>query len=283
MATNEYDRIIKENIEAVILPLSNKLFGIRPEAMEEITTDLQVTLERKPDVTRKITDQDGQPRILHIEFQTSNETEMVLRMQTYRALLQEVHQMPLRQFVVYLGQKNPTMKTSIAALILGDDNNFRYDLINIHDYHYEQLVSSDIPEEILLAILGDFQNESPESVVARILERLLATSQDTLKLQRYIRQLVVMSKLRNLQNNTLQNIEKMPIEFDIENDVIYQRGIKQGEERGEERGKERGEEKKKKEIIIEMLLDEVLSTEKIAAYAKVPVEYVQQLRQALNA
>ena len=267
MATNEYDRIIKENIEAVILPLSDKLFGIRPEAMEEITTDLQVTLERKPDVTRKVTDQDGHPRILHIEFQTSNETEMVLRMQTYRALLQEVYQLPLRQFVVYLGQKNPTMKTSIAALIPGDDNNFRYDLINIHNYHYEHLISSDIPEEILLAILGDFQNESPESVVARILERLLATSKDTLKLQRYVRQLVVMSKLRNLQNRTLQNIEKMPIEFDIEDDVIYQRGKKEERE----------------EMITEMLRDGALSTEKIAAYAKVPVEYVQQLRQALNA
>ena len=63
---NDYDRIIKENIEAVILPLSDKLFGIRPEAMEEITVDLQLTLERKPDVTRRITDEQDQQSILHI-------------------------------------------------------------------------------------------------------------------------------------------------------------------------------------------------------------------------
>ena len=75
---NEYDRIIKENIEAVILPLSDKLFGIRPEAMEEITVDLHLTLERKPDVTRRITDEQGRKSILHIEFQVSDETEMVL-------------------------------------------------------------------------------------------------------------------------------------------------------------------------------------------------------------
>ncbi|MEM6841976.1 MAG: hypothetical protein AAF632_07100 [Bacteroidota bacterium] len=43
---NEYDKIIKENIEAVILPLSNKLFGILPEAMEEVTVDLQLTARR---------------------------------------------------------------------------------------------------------------------------------------------------------------------------------------------------------------------------------------------
>ena len=225
---NEYDRIIKENIEAVILPLSAKLFGIRPEMMEEITVDLHLTLERKPDVTRRITSENRQASILHVEFQVGDETEMVLRMQTYRALLQEIYRLPVKQFVVYLGQKDPTMKTSIADLIVGDENNFRFELINIHQYDYERLLSSDVPEEILLAILGDFKNESPEAVVARILERLQSTSQNVSKLQRYVRQLVVMSKLRNLQENTLQNIEKMPFEFDIETDVFYRRGKEAG-------------------------------------------------------
>ena len=275
---NEYDRIIKENIEAVILPLSDKLFGIRPEMMEEITVDLHLTLERKPDVTRKITDKDAQESILHVEFQVSDEAEMVLRMQTYRALLQEIHQLPVRQFVVYLGQKEPIMKTSIAELITSDNNNFRFELINIHHYDYERLLSSDIPEEILLAILGDFKNESPERVVANIIERLQVTSQDVSKLQRYVRQLVVMAKLRNLQDNTLQTIEKMPIEFDIETDVIYQRGKKEGIEKGIEKGVE----KNRDGMIMEMLRDGALSLEKIAAYAHVSTDYVKQLQQKLK-
>ncbi len=77
-------------------------FGIRPETMEELTVDLHLTTERKPDVTRRITDEDGLQSILHIEFQVGDEIEMILRMQTYRALLQEIHQLPVRQFVVYL-------------------------------------------------------------------------------------------------------------------------------------------------------------------------------------
>ena len=263
---NEYDRIIKENIEAVILTLSAKLFGIRAEAMEEVTVDLHLTLERKPDVVRRITDDNGQKSILHIEFQVGDETEMVLRMQTYRALLQEIHLLPIRQFVVYLGQRVPTMKTSIAGLIPGDENNFRFDLINIHQYDYERLLSSDIPEEILLAVLGDFKNESPEAVVAKILKRLSAMSQDVAKLQRYVRQLVVMSKLRNLQGSTLQTIETMPFEFDIETDVIYQRGKQEGRE----------------EMINEMLRDGALPLEKIAAYAGVSVDDVKQLQQQLT-
>ena len=320
---NEYDRIIKENIEAVILPLSAKLFGIRPETMEEITVDLHLTLERKPDVTRKIADQSGES-ILHVEFQVGDETEMVLRMQTYRALLQEIYQLPVRQFVVYLGQKEPTMKTSIAELIVGDENNFRFELINIHQYDYERLLSSDIPEEILLAVLGDFKNESPEAVVAKILERLQVTSQDMPKLQRYVRQLVVMAKLRNLQENTLQKIEKMPFEFDIETDVFYRRGKEAGRkeveaerermekekeaerermekekeaerermEKEKEAERERMEkekeaerermEKEKEAAIIKMLRDNVLRLEKIADYANVSLDHVEQLQQKLT-
>ena len=271
---NEYDRIIKENIEAVILPLSAKLFGIRPETMEEITVDLHLTLERKPDVTRKITDERARKSILHIEFQVGDEAAMVLRMQTYRALLQEIYQLPVRQFVVYLGQKEPTMKIRIADLIVGDENNFQFKLINIHQYDYEQLLSSDIPEEIQLAILGDFKNESPEAVVGKILKRLADMSQDTAKLQRYVRQLVVMSKLRNLQDDTLQTIETMPFEFDIETDVIYQRGKKEGIEQGEER--------KRDGMITEMLRDGALSLEKIATYANVSIDHVKQLQQKLT-
>lgn len=50
---NEYDKVFKENIEEIILPLAEKLFGIHPETLEEIPDDLQITIERKPDFFEK--------------------------------------------------------------------------------------------------------------------------------------------------------------------------------------------------------------------------------------
>ena len=91
-------------------------------------------------------------------------------------------------------------------------------------------------------------------------------SSDLPKLQRYVRQLVVMSKLRNLQDSTLQTIETMPFDFDIEDDVIYQRGRKE----------------EKEKIVSEMLRDGALPVEKIASYAGVSLDYVQQLQQKLT-
>ena len=43
--SNEYDKIIRENIEAVILPLADKILGISPTLIEEIPDDLQTTIE----------------------------------------------------------------------------------------------------------------------------------------------------------------------------------------------------------------------------------------------
>jgi hypothetical protein len=46
---NDYDKIIRENIEAIILPLANRLFQLEIKSMEEVPDELQVTVERKPD------------------------------------------------------------------------------------------------------------------------------------------------------------------------------------------------------------------------------------------
>lgn len=272
---NEYDRIIKENIEAVILPLMEKLMGLKmPAKLENIPDELQLTLERKPDFSRKATDQDNQQYVLHIEFQVSDDPRMVLRMQTYRALFQEVHELPVKQFVFYLGQKPPKMAFRIADYIKGENSNFAFKLINTQEHNYKSLVNSQIPEEVIFAILGNFENEQAEKIVGQILQQLLDISPDKAKLQRYVRQLTVLSKLRNLQEETLKQVETMPIEFDIESDVIFQRG--------REQGREQGREADKREIIIEMLKDGALSLEKIAAYTKVTVDDVAAIQQEIN-
>lgn len=48
----DYDKIFKENIEEIILPLTEKLLNIHPEKSEEIPDDLQRTIERKPEIAK---------------------------------------------------------------------------------------------------------------------------------------------------------------------------------------------------------------------------------------
>lgn len=78
---NQYDKIFKENIEAVIPSLMQNVLSINAVLVEDLPNDIQHTKERKPDVLKKVTDQEGSVFILHIEFQVANEAEMIYRME----------------------------------------------------------------------------------------------------------------------------------------------------------------------------------------------------------
>lgn len=66
---NQYDKIFKENIEAVIPGLMRNILGITAIESEELPDDIQHTKERKPDVLKKITDSEGNTYVLQIELQ----------------------------------------------------------------------------------------------------------------------------------------------------------------------------------------------------------------------
>jgi hypothetical protein len=88
MGVNEYDRIMKENIEPVLLPFAQKLLGISGAKYTSIKDDLHTTIERKPDFLKKVKEL-GQAKnyILQIEFQSIDEKDMVYRMLEYKTLL----------------------------------------------------------------------------------------------------------------------------------------------------------------------------------------------------
>lgn len=70
-------------------------------------------------------------------------------------------------------------------------------------------------------------------------------------LKRYINQLLILSRLRNLEKTVTKILEDMPITFeiDVENDYLYKRGIQKGkEELREEVKREKEEEIRKKEV-----------------------------------
>ena len=62
----DYDKIIKENIESIFLPLLEKFTGIKVVTSTEIKDKIQRTVEREPDFLKRITDQTGSEFILHL-------------------------------------------------------------------------------------------------------------------------------------------------------------------------------------------------------------------------
>jgi hypothetical protein len=109
--TQDYDKIIKENLEAIFIPLSRKILKIESEIFEELPDSLQKTLEREPDFLKLVKHENASKNfILQIEFQSNYDHEMSARMLEYYGLIHRKYKLPLVQHVFYMGAKKKKIK-----------------------------------------------------------------------------------------------------------------------------------------------------------------------------
>jgi predicted transposase YdaD len=127
-------------------------------------------------------------------------------------------------------------------------------------------------------VLSDFEGKKPAEVLREILRKLKDLSGEEITLRKYIRQLAILARLRNLNQETQKQIGDMGILYDITEDYLYQQGI----EKGIEKGMQKGIEKARQDIIVELLKEGTLPIEKIASTAKVSVDYVKQVARELK-
>ena len=258
----DFDRIFKENIESLFTPLLEKLLNISISKTQEIKDKLQKTIEREPDFLKLVTTENGMEFILQLEFQTRDDPKMAFRMAEYKALLQRKYELPVRQFVIYLGSHPSQMVTELPEAF----HISSFELKNLHDIQLEQTIHSSIPEEIILSILTNYRKEDAEQVIIQIIKNLKRSLGKDPVIERYIKQLVVLARLRNLESVTKKQLEVMPITYDITTDGLYLEGI------------EKGITENTIKLIKNMLNESSLSTEQIARIADVSVAYVEDIQ-----
>ena len=278
----DFDNILKENIGALFLPLVEKILGISIKETFELKDSLQITIKRETDFLKTVIDQYGKKFILHLEFQTTNDPEMVYRMAEYRAILQRKYQIPVRQVVIYLGSEKPKMRTELSK----QEQITGFELKDIRDFSTQSTLDSKIPEEIILSILTDYKKVDAEKVIEQIIYKLQQLSKSESELNKFIQQLIVLSRLRKLEEGTEQKVNDMPITYDIKTDGLYNRGIKdgilEGIEKGREKGIEKGIEKNRFQIISKALSQRLLTIEQIAEMADVSIDYVISVQSELE-
>jgi predicted HTH domain antitoxin len=132
------------------------------------------------------------------------------------------------------------------------------------------LLDSQIPEEIILAVLSDFKKQKPIEVIRQILSKLKGIGTDEITLRKYIRQLAVLARLRNLTKETQKQIQDMGLSYNITEDYLYQEGRKQEKQELTE------------SLAVKMLKDRTLSIEKIAEILNVTTDYLKQIEKGLK-
>jgi len=271
----DYDKIFKENLDGIIIPLAEKVLHIHPEQMEDINPVLQITIEREPDFLKRLIASGGGPgSILQIEIQTEDEPEMITRMLEYFGILRRRFKLPVLQYVIFIGDKQPKMEYKLKE----HNIDFSFTLINLHDIDYKLFIDSDKPEEIILGILANFGKDKPETVAEKILGQIKSLKIETNRKRKSVIHLEVLSKLRNLQELITKKIEDMSFTYDLKTDIRFIQGKNEGKGEGKEEGKKEGVDS----IIINFLQNTNLTISEIAKGADVPVSKVEKLAKKIR-
>ncbi len=269
----KYDKLIKENLRYLVPSLARRMgIDLVRGRLETIKDKLQYTVEREPDFLFKVCHNDpSEDYIAQFDFQSGNDNNMPERMLFYRCLGKFVYQLPIRQIVFYIGNDPMTMVNSIDEPKLY----YEYELYDIRIFSANWFLESDIPQEVLLAILGDFEGETPEIMMEKVILRLKKVSKRKKDFQKFIYQLHVLSDLRKLRPLFNKKIKTMPVLFDVDfsDDELYLDGIEVGEKKGE---------KKKATLLIEkLLLSRNASLQYIADFVEETEAFVLSIKRRL--
>jgi hypothetical protein len=253
---NNYDRIFKENIEALLLPLLKKVLGLNPPKLQPIDAKLQVTQEAEMDNIRRVVHDD--PALdygLQIEFHISDE-DLRKRNLLHHALFHSITGLPLRQIVIYGGKSDP--RHIIQNHLLTQGLELHFEVLVLKQIPKELFIHSNVPEEVVLAILCDFEGEQPEQVVRQILQHLHKICRNSNRIKKYQKQLLTLSRLRKMEIIVKNEVEAMTIHYEVETDGLFLQGI----------------ELKEREFILNLWSLQEFSLEKIALLAGTSLERV---------
>lgn len=226
---NVYDRIFKEIMEDLALPILKRFLHLNLEHREWLPDKQQTVTQREPDFLSRVVDENQKEYILHIEFQSADDATMLRRMQEYHGIILKKYNMPILHVVFYFGDKPPRMATRLEPekVFIG------FELVYFKTQDYEELLKSDQAKETLLAVLADFRGQSAGKVLKEIVNQLRAKSRNEMELKGYFNQLSILSRLRKLQAETKEITRSMPIYFDLSTDTLYNEGKLEGKLEGE--------------------------------------------------
>jgi hypothetical protein len=260
---NQYDRILKENVD-FLAPVIAKWRGVNMKKYEILKDKMQATLENEVDFCAKIVHDDSDfDEIFHIEFQ-STPTYTPRRGRLYNAFLGYLHNLPVRQLVLYLGSEPFNMATELIEPQIS----YRAEIISLRDFSYRYFLKRSTPEEVIMAILADLEGEDAEKIIIKILNKIRKFSPRRAAICTV--QMQVLSNLRNLQNTVTKILEEMPFAIDLSKDPFFKKAFKRAETQGEAK------------IIANLLETGRLSLEEIADFSKTPIEFVLQVQKQLN-
>jgi len=263
-----YDHVLHGLVSTAI----RKLCGLPPIGLEPFPTVIKKTKERRLDLVFKIkSGGSGLGGLIHVENQVKNDNDIGYRMAEYNILLSRETGMNVHPYLIYFGNDALTMQPLLELEYL----TFRFIIVDLKAISAQPFLESDIPEEIVLAILCKFPDgkDAPE-VIRVILDKLSKTKKyGYINYEQALQCLEILSNLRNLQPEAVKQISKMALTYDIRTDLRYLQGKEEGELKGIE--------KKEYDFVTALILKKTFSDEEISSLVGVQLAFVQRVKTEL--
>ncbi len=250
------DITLKDIFEEVPHRLSKIL---SPAPIKELLPTALPSTELRVDFLARLEDES----ILHMEFQSFNDTNMPWRMlRYYTAIAEKYKTYNIKQLLVYVGNEKLRMRTSLKIKNLV----FRYEILDIRQIDCRVLLESPDPMDRLLACLCKVEDE------AYLIEKLIKTMEGMNEEERkdYLLKALTLTELRpNLRIRLTEEVKHMPIvvrpediklpKKKLRKDILYRLGLEEGKKEGEIIGIEKGKKIGLEEGFIKALQDTVLT------------------------
>ena len=233
---NDYDKIMRENMGRIFLPLVERHCNFEITELLDMPSSLVKTHHREPDFLKMLKTAKGEQVILHIEYQSNNDADMVYRMQSYHAILMEKYRLPIKQMVFYLGSRPLRMRTKLYAYEIMTG----FEVIDFSQMDVNEFLQSENLELMMMAILANFGERDPKGVIQEIIDNVLKSDRNEEEKGRIIQQLTVIGKIRKLGREIKNVLDNMPLTIDISDTWFFQKGEEKGEKRGLAKGEKLG-------------------------------------------
>jgi len=232
------DITLKDIFEEIPQRLSKIL---APAPIKELLPTNFPSTELRVDFLARLEDES----ILHIEFQSFNDPNMPFRMlRYYLAILERYPNSPIKQLLVYVGNRKLRMKSRLRLRNLS----FSYEILDIRQIDCKVLLESPDPMDRLLACLCKVEDE------AYLIEKLIKTMESMNEEERkdYLLKALTLTELRpNLRIRLTEEVRHMPIvvrpedirlpKRKLKKDILYRLGLEEGKQIGLEEGRKEGE------------------------------------------
>ncbi|KJU83165.1 Transposase (putative), YhgA-like protein, partial [Candidatus Magnetobacterium bavaricum] len=219
--SGSYDKIMKELLDKIEQPLIEKVLGIKADEVSKLNVVMQLTDEREADFVLKVKNRGVPFFVAHAEIQSTNDPRMLKRMLRYFVHIYSLHEVIVKQYVVFIGKDKPAMNNVLDMPGI----HYEYELIDIRDIPCERFLYNGVPQEIVLSVLCNRGDRDERSFAREILTELIASVSGGLDLSMYVRELEVFSKLRDMQEIIVEEVDKMPIVYDLETDIRFMQGV----------------------------------------------------------